>query len=349
MHRLLGKPIWNVLEGQFELLLVNAQHIKAVPGRKTDVRDGQWIAELLRHGLLRGSVVPPRAPRELRELSRSRTALIQERRAVVNRLPKTLAGANLKLGAVASNVLGQSGRAMLDALLAGETDPAVLADLAKGQLRAKRPELMQALAGSCGPHQQFLLAEQLAHIDELDARVARVSEVMAEQLRPFEDALVRLDSIPGVGRRTAETVLVELGPDLSRFPTAGHLASWAGMCPGNHQSAGKQHSGKTRKGNKWLRVTLLEAGQAAGRGKGTYLAAQDARLVGRRGKKKAAVAVGHSILVIAYHLLQRETTYQELGASYFDTRERERVQRRLVGRLERLGYKVALAPADSVA
>jgi transposase len=343
------KPIWNVLEGQFELLLVNAQHIKAVPGRKTDVRDCQWIAELLRHGLLRGSVVPPRAQRELRELSRYRTALIQERSAVVNRLQKTLEGANLKLGAVASNVLGQSGRQMLDALLAGETDPAVLADLAQGRLRAKRAALEQALAGSCGPHQQFLLAEQLAHIDELDERVARVSEVMAERLRPVEDALVRLDSIPGVGRRTAETLLAELGPDLSRFPTAGHLASWAGMCPGNHQSAGKQHSGKTRKGNKWLRVTLLEAGQAAGRGKGTYLAAQYARRVGRRGKKKAAVAVGHSILVIAYHLLQRETTYQELGTNYFDTRERERVQRRLVGRLERLGYKVALAPADSVA
>jgi len=294
-------------------------------------------------------VVPARAQRELRELSRYRTALIQERSAVVNRLQKTLEGANLKLGAVASNVLGQSGQAILTALLAGETDPAVLADLAKGRLRAKRAELEQALAGSCGPHQQFLLAEQLAHIAELDERVERVSAEMAERLHPFEDALVRLDTIPGVGRRTAETLLAEVGPDVSRFPTAGHLASWAGMCPGNYESAGKQRRGKTRKGSKWLRVALLEAGQAAGRGKGTYLAAQYARLVGRRGKKKAAVAVGHSILVIAYHLLQRGTTYQELGVNYFDDRERERVQRRLVGRLERLGYKVALTPADSAA
>jgi transposase len=343
------KPVWNVLEGRFALLLVNARHVKAVPGRKTDVRDCEWLADLLRHGLLRGSFVPDRAQRELRELTRYRTALGRERATAVNRLHKTLEGANVKLGAVASDLLGRSGRAILEHLVGGTTDPAALAELARGRLREQRPALRQALAGSFGAHQQFLVAEQLAHIDELDERLARLDAEVAERLRPVDAAVEALDTIPGVGRRTAEILLAEVGPDLGRFPTAGHLASWAGMCPGNHESAGKQHSGKMRKGSKWLRAALIEAAQAAARTKSTYLAAQYRRLATRRGRRRAVAAVGHSILVIAYQLLRHGTTYQELGGNYFDERDRQAVERRLVRRLEQLGHKVILAPADPAA
>jgi transposase len=338
------QPIWNVLEGRFTLLLANARHIKAVPGRKTDVRDCEWLAQLLRHGLLPTSHVPGREQRELRELTRYRTTLVQERTAEVNRLQKTLEGANLKLAAVTTKVLGKSGRAILAALLAGTTDPAVLAELAQGKLRAKLPQLERALAGSVGPHQHFLLARQLTHIDDLDAVIAEVSAEIAERLRPFEPALERLDTIPGVGRRVAEIVLAEVGPDLAHFPSARHLASWAGMCPGNHESAGKRHSGKTRKGSPWLRAALVEAAHAAGRTKQTYLRALSERVAARRGRKRAAVAVGHSILVTMYYVLLRETTYAELGANYFDEHDRTRVEHRLVHRLERLGYKVSLEP-----
>jgi transposase len=339
------KPLYNLLEDRFELLLVNARHVKAVPGRKTDVKDCEWLAELLRHGLLRPSFVPDRPQRELRELTRYRTALTRERSAEINRLHKALEGANLKLGAVASKALGVSGRDILEALVAGTTDPRLLADLARGKLRAKLPQLERALAGRVGPHQRFLLARQLAHIDFLDETLAQVSAEIAERLRPFDDAVARLDTIPGVGRHTAEILLAEIGPDLGRFPTAGHLASWAGMCPGNDESAGKRRSGTTRKGSKWLRAALVEAGQAAGRTRDTYPAALYHRLAARRGKKRAAVAVGHTILVIAYYLLTRATTYRDLGPNYFDERDRQRVERRLVGRLERLGYKVSLEPA----
>src|SRR5713101_508321 len=328
------QPIWNLLEDAFTLLLVNARHIKAVPGRKTDVKDCEWLADLLRHGLVRASFVPARPQRELRELTRYRTAL--ER-------------ANLKLGAVASKVLGLSGRQIVTALLAGTTDPAVLADLAQGKLRAKRPQLERALVGTPGEHQRFLLARQLAHIDFLDETLAEVSAAIAERLRPFDATIERLDAIPGVGRYTAEVLLAEIGTEMSRFPTAAHLASWAGMCPGNYESAGKRQKGKTRKGNKWLRAALLEAGHAAARTQGTYLAAQYHRLVPRLGKKKAAVAVGHSILVSVYYLLQRGTTYAELGGNYFDARNREHVERRLVRRLEKLGFTVTLTPNDPAA
>jgi transposase len=343
------KPVWNVLEGRFTLLLVNARHVKAVPGRKTDVRDCEWLADLLRHGLLRGSFVPDRAQRELRELTRYRTALVRERATGVNRLRKTLEGANVKLGAVASNVLGRSGREILDALVVGTSAPTELAELARGRLREKLPALRRALAGSFGPHQQFLVAEQLAHIDELDERLARLDAEVAERLRPVDDAIARLDTIPGVGRRTAEILLAEIGSDLQRFPSAGHLASWAGMCPGNYESAGKRQKGKTRKGSKGLRTALVEAGQAAARKTDSYLAAQYHRLVPRLGKKKAAVAVGHSILRSVYYLLVRETTYQELGGNYFDERYRHRVEQRLVRRLEQLGFEVQLTPKDPAA
>lgn len=315
------KPLWNLLEDQFTLLLVNAQHIKAVPGRKTDVRDCEWLADLLRHGLLPASFVPDRPQRELRELTRYRTSLLRERAAEVNRLQKTLEGANIKLGSVASDVLGASGRAMLAALVAGETEAGRLADLAQRQLREKRPQLERALTGRMGPHQRFRLAQQLAHIEFLEARVEAVSAEIAARLRPVADAVDRLDAIPGVGRRTAETLIAEVGTDMSRFPSARHLASWAGMCPGNNESAGKRKSGKTRKGSPWLRAALVEAAQAAGHTRRSSLAAQYQRLAARRGKKRATVAVGHSILVIAYHLLRQPAEYRDLSAHYFDARD----------------------------
>jgi transposase len=336
------KPVWKLLEGQFTLLLVNARHVKAVPGRKTDAKDCEWLADLLRHGLLQGSFVPERPQRELRELTRYRTSLIRERSAEVNRLQKTLEGANIKLGDVTTDIMGLSSRQMLAALAGGETDAAAMAQLAQGRLRDKLPGLERALVGRVGSHQRFLLARQLAHIDFLDASIAEVSAEIAGRLRPCEAKLERLATIPGVGRRTAELLVAEIGTDMSRFPTSGHLASWAGMCPGNDESAGKRRSGKTRKGNPWLRSTLIEAARAAGRTKGTYLAAQYHRLAARRGTKRAAVAVGHTILVIAYRLLSESDVYRELGGRYFDERDRHAVERRLVTRLEGLGYKVSL-------
>jgi transposase len=336
------KPVWNLLEGQFELLLVNARHVKAVPGRKTDAKDCEWLADLLRHGLLRSSFVPDRPQRELRELTRYRTSLVQERSAEINRLQKTLEGANIKLGDVATDIMGLSSRQMLAALAGGETDAAAMAQLAQGRLRDKLPALERALAGRIGHHQRFLLARQLAHIDFLNAAIAEVSAELAERLRPYAAELERLATIPGVGRRTAELLVAEIGTDMSRFPTAAHLASWAGMCPGNDESAGKRRSGKTRKGSPWLRSILIEAARAAGRTKGTYLAAQYHRLAARRGTKRAAVAVGHTILVMVYRLLSEGDVYRDLGDRYFDERDRQAVERRLVARLEGLGYTVSL-------
>jgi transposase len=342
------KPIFNVLEEQFELLLVNAQHLKAVPGRKTDVKDAEWIADLLRHGLVKPSFVPDREQRELRELVRYRTSLIQERTAAANRLHKILGGANIKLASVASDILGRSGREMLEALVAGETDVAAMADLARGKMRDKRATLERALAGRFGAHQRFLVAEVLAHIDFLDETIERLNGEIGDRERPFEAVLERLDTIPGVGRRTAEIVIAEVGPDVQRFPTAGHLASWAGLCPGQDESAGKRRSGKTRKGNRWLRGALVEAAHSSTRTK-TYLAAQFRRLATRHGPKKAMVAVAHSILRIIYHLLLDEHPFEDLGEAYFDQRQRQQVSRRLKQRLERLGYRVQLEPLTSAA
>jgi transposase len=338
------KPIWNLLEDSFVLLLVNARHVKAVPGRKTDVRDCEWLAELLRHGLLTGSFVPERPQRELRELTRYRTSLIRERTAAANRLQKTLEGANVKLASVATDILGKSGRQILAALVAGETDGMVLAQLAQGRLREKIPQLERALVGGVGEHQCFLVAEQLAHIDYLDEAIARVSAEIAARLHPEDDAIARLDTIPGVGRAVAEALMAEIGADPSRFPSARHLASWAGLCPGNHESGGKRHGGATRKGSPWLRACLVQAAHAAARTKGTYLAAQYRRLAARRGRAKAAIAVAHSILIIVYHLLTDGTVYHDLGGNYFDERERQAVERRLVHRLQGLGYRVSLEP-----
>ena len=338
------KAVWNLLEDRFALLLVNPRHIKTVPGRKTDVLDAEWLAELLRYGLLKASFVPDRAQRELRELTRYRTSLTNERSAAVNRLQKTLEGANLKLASVASDVLGLSGRHMLAAVVEGTTDANTLANFAHGRLRDKLPQLEQALSGRVGPHQRFLLAEQLAHIDSLDASIERLNAEIAERLRPFDELIDRLDVIPGIGRTIAEVLLAEIGADLTRFATANHLASWAGMCPGHNESAGKKRSGKTRKGSPWLRAALVQAAHAAAHSKQSYLAAQYRRLTARRGTKKAAVAVGHSILVIVYHLLTHDCPYAELGPTYFDQRDPRGVQRRLVHRLEALGYNVQLTP-----
>jgi transposase len=339
------KPIWNLLEDAFALLLVNPRDSKAVPGRKTDITDAEWIADLLRHGLLRSSYIPARPQRELRELTRYRTSLVRERTAEANRLQKTLEGSNIKLASVATDILGASGREILRALVAGATDAATLAQLAKGRLREKLPDLERALAGSFNAHQRFLVAEHLAHIDFLEAAIDRVSVEIAERLRPCAEAVARLDTIPGIGPYLAEALIAEIGTDMSRFPTAAHLASWAGMCPGNHASAGKRRSGRTRKGNPWLRTLLVQAAHAGARKKDTYLGAQYRRLATRRGKSRAAVAVGHTILIIAYHLLRDDTEYHDLGSRYFDERDRRAVERRLVHRLEGLGYTVSLHPA----
>jgi transposase len=336
------KPVFNILENNFEVILVNAQHLSKVPGRKTDQSDAEWIAELLQHGLLKASFIPPVGQRELRELTRFRATFVRERATLVNRVQKVLESANIKLASVASDVMGVSGRAMLEALVEGQTSPEQMAELAKGQLRNKRQELVRALEGRVKPHHRFLLTELLCQIDSLEETIARFDQEIADYCRPFEEAVVLLDTIPGVARATAEAIVAEIGTDMSRFPTADHLASWAGVAPGNHESAGKRHSGKTRKGNKPLGAALNQAAHAASRTKNTYLSAQYHRLAARRGKKKAIVALMHSILVMSYHIIQRQEPYRELGGNYFDQRKPEVTARRLVNRLERLGFKVSL-------
>ncbi len=341
------KPVFNILEAIVEVMLVNAQHIKAVPGRKTDVKDAQWIAELLQHGLLRPSFIPPLAQRELRDLTRHRTSFIRERVNLVNRIQKVLEGANIKLASVASDVMGVSGRAMLNAIIAGETNPVVMAELAKGRLCSKRDQLIQALEGRVRPHQRFILAELLCQLDSLEETIARFDEQIEVYCRPFETAVELLDTIPGVGRQTAEMLVSEIGVDMSRFPNAAHLAAWAGLAPGNYESAGKHLSGKTRKGNQTLRSGLMQSAHVASRSR-TYLSAQYRRIAARRGKKRATMAVAHSILVIAYHVIQRQQPYRELGANYFDQQRPEATTKRLVKRLENMGYQVALQPKDSL-
>jgi transposase len=344
------KPIWNLLEGQFELLLVNALHIKQVPGRKTDIKDAEWIAQLLQHGLLRNSFVPDTPQRELRELTRQRRQLIQTRAAVVNRIQKVLEDANIKLASVATDVLGVSGRAMLEALVAGQHDPEQLAELAQRKLRAKIPQLRLALHGRVTDHHRFvlrLLLDELTHLEELVGRVTgRIEEVLPA---PFAEAVQRLASIPGINELAAQNILAEIGTDMGQFPSAGHLASWTGMCPGNHESAGKRRSGKTTKGNRWLRATLVQVGWAASHTKGTYLAAHYRRLAARRGTKRALVALAHTILGIIYRVLKDHTTYRDLGPDYFDQLDKTRLTRALVRRLERLGHQVTLQPQESAA
>jgi transposase len=336
------KPVFNILENNFEVIIVNAQHISKVPGRKTDQSDAEWIAELMQYGLLKASFIPPLGQRELRELTRYRSTFVRERANLVNRVQKVLESANIKLASVASDVLGVSGRAMLNALIAGKATPDEMAGLAKGRMREKHEELNKALEGRVKPHHRFVLAELLRQIDSLDETIARFDEQVEEYCRPFEQAVTQLDTIPGVARQTAEVIVSEIGSDMSRFPTADHLAAWAGVAPGNNESAGKRRSGKTRPGNKALRAALNQAAHGAAHTKHTYLSAQYRRLAARRGKKKAIVAVMHSILVISYHLIQRNEPYRELGGDYFDKQKPEATAKRLVKRLEHLGFQVSL-------
>jgi transposase len=343
------RPIFNILEVGRTIILVNARHMKAVPGRKTDVKDSEWIADLLRHGLLQASFIPPQPIRELRELTRYRKTLVQERADEINRLQKVLETANLKLGAVATDVLGKSGRDMLDAVLRGEGDPETLAELARGRLRAKLPDLRLALEGRVQPHHRFLLTRLLAHIDFLEESIATVSQQIEEHLHPFEEAVQVLQSIPVLQETAIATIVSEIGTDMSRFPSDKHLASWAGLCPGNHESAGKRLSGSTTHGNPYLRAVLCQVAWVVAHTKDTYLSAYYHRIARRRGKKKAIVAVAHKLLVIIYHVLSTKTPYDELGADYFDQLDRARIERRAVQRLEQLGYTVTLSPKEDAA
>lgn len=340
------KPVYNILEAcGLRPIVGNAAHLKAVPGRKTDVKDAEWLCDLHRHGLVKASFIPARSQREVRELVRYRATIVAERAAEANRIAKVLEGGNIKLGSVVTDILGVSSREMLAALARGVEDPEVLAKMARGRLEEKHDQLVAALRGRMSAHQREMLQWQLQHVGFLDEQIARLDAKVAERLRPFEQEIKRLDSIPGVSQRTAEVILAEVGADMGHFPDADHLVSWAGMCPGNNQSGGKRRNARTRKGNQSLRVALVQSGQAAGRSKGTYLGALFRRLATRRGGKRAAMAVGRHILQAAYFILRDGVEYRELGANYYDERRKVAVTRTAVKRLERLGYKVTLGAA----
>jgi len=368
------KPVFNILESNFETWLVNARHVKHVPARKTDIKDAEWLAQLMQMGLLNPSFIPERPQRELRDLTRMRQTLVRERARVVNRVQKVLEDANIKLASVVTDILGVSARRMLEAMIQGETDPKVLANLAKGRLRNKLPALEKALVGRMTSHHRFLLKRHLMHIDFLDEEITLLSQEIARRIElmsqssdsepPVEQkgdrhaqdgedanhpltwnqAVELLTTMPGIERRTAEMVLAEIGLDMSRFPSARHLAAWAGLAPGNHQSGGKHYSGRTKKGNSVVRSILVQAAQSARRTKHSYLSALYRRIVRRRGKKRAIVAVAHSMLVSIYYMLSRQQAYQDLGADYFDQRRKEAKVDYLMRQLRRLGYQVALQP-----
>ena len=374
------KPIYNLLEGNFEILVVNAKHIKNVPGRKTDVKDAEWIAELLRHGLLRGSFIPPQFQRDLRDLTRQRTNLVQDRATVVNRLQKVLEWANLKLSSVATDVTGVSARAMLEAIVQDQVDPAALSELARGRLRNKREALEQALTGVVRDHHRFLIAHHLSQIDFLDQQIAVFDEQIAAAMQdlpqlpdnqgaaqpdPLQPAATPpdassqvlswvaavgiLDTLPGVGKRSAEMILAEIGRDMSRFPSEAHISSWAKLSPGNNESAGKRYSGATGHGNRWLRTVLVQVAWAAVKVKKSYFSSFYYRLAARRGTKRAIIAVAHRILIAAYHMLKNHEPYKELGATYLDERNKPQVIRRMKQRIEQLGYRVTIEPVLTAA
>jgi transposase len=338
------RPVWSILEGQFSLMLVNPQHIKAVPGRKTDAKDCEWIADLLQHGLLQGSFVPPTPIQDLRDLTRYRAELTQSQNRVTNRIHKLLEQANIKLGSVVSDALGVSGRQMMRALIEGEEDPQQLAELAQRRLRSKIPELRLALQGKVRDHHRFLLGEFLDEWEDIGQRIARIEEEIERSLTPFDEAVALCQTIPGVDWLTAANLVAEIGVNMEQFPSASHLASWAGLCPGNHESAGKRMSGKMREGNRWLRRSLCQAAWAASRKKDCYLATQFRRLASRRGVKRAVMAVAHTMLIIVYHVLKTGRTYQELGGTYLEEINKERLQRYFLKRLKGLGLKVTVEP-----
>ena len=362
-------PVYNLLEGSYKVMVVNAKHIKHVPGRKTDVKDAEWIAELQSYGLLKASFVPDKPQRDMRDLTRYRTKLVQERAREVNRVQKLLEGANIKLASVATDIFGASGRLMLEAMVKGTTNEKEMAEMAKGRMRSKIPELEMALTGIVSDHHRFMLGEQLVHIDFLDEQIGKIGQEISLRLekmsqkpqRPTEDsnkeeteeagssltwqaAVELLDSIPGINERSAEAILAETGIDMSQFPDDKHLTAWAGLAPGNHESGGKRYSGRTCKGNQTLKTTMIQAAQAARRKKGSYASALYKRLAGRRGKKRAIVAVARSLLVSIYHMLTRQEAYKDLGNEYFQERRKESKVDYLTKQLLKLGYKVQLTP-----
>jgi transposase len=347
----LWKPVYNILEGHFELVLVNPRDIKKVPGRKTDVLDSQWIAQLMGCGLLTGSFIAPKGLRELRELTRLRAQLLSESTRVANRIHKVLEDANIKLSVVASDILGVSGRAMLEALVSGNTNPAEMAELARGSLKRKIPLLTKALDGYVSENHRFILGNLLDHLQYLEGQIAQFSQRIEEMLLPFlpTEQQENLDEIPGVNQRTIENIIAEIGTDMDRFPSSRSIASWSGICPGNEESAGKRKRARITHGNVWLRRALAEAAWAASHTKDTYLSAQYRRLAGRRGKKRALIAVAHTILTIIYHMLKRNSKYHELGPDYYDTHNRRHAERYLVKRLQQLGYEVQLVPKPTAA
>jgi transposase len=337
------KPVWNLLEDQLQLMLVNPRHIKQVPGRKTDVKDAQWIAQLLSCGLLKASFVAERPLRELRDLTRTRTSLQADKSRVANRLQKQLEDANIKLGSVATDVLGASGRDMIRALIAGRMSPPEMADLARYRLRAKIPQLTEALRGGVNAHHRFMLQMLLEEVEHLEGQVEKLDRRIEEVMSPLQRKAVKvLDEIPGLDRRAAENVTAEIGTDMSRFPTAGHLAKWAGLCPGNYESAGKRRTGRMSQGNRWLKAALNQCAWAASRKKDSYFFAQHRRIASRRGVKRATMAVAHTQLCLCWELLKYGKSYQDLGSDYFDKLNVDRVKRKLVQRLESLGYAVTI-------
>ena len=339
------RPVYAVLEPCFELLLVNARHVKHLPGRKTDVKDSEWLAQLLEHGLLRGSFIPPAPIRDLRDLTRRRKALSRDRGKEITRVAKTLELANVKLGSVVSDIMGVTGRAILKAMIEGEEDPQILAGLARGSLCRKRKELAEVVPGLMRDHHRFLLREQLETIDHLSERIRKLDARIEAVTRPFASAIELLESMPGVARLAAEAILAETGDDMSRFPTAGHFASWARVCPGNHESAGKRRSASTGKGNAWLRAALSQAAWAASRTKGSYYRALYHRHKARGGPKKAIVAVQHAMMVAIWHMFSRGTMHEDLGPDHFQGHDKKRRLRYLVGQLRKLGVDVPLEGA----
>lgn len=336
------KPVYNVLEERLSILVVNPEHVKVLAGRKTDVKDAEWLADLLRHGLLRGSFIPDRGQRDLRELTRFRTALVQDRSRAVNRLQKSLEGANIKLASVLSDVTGVSGQRILDALLEGEDDPEALVGLSHGRLRAKHDALKQALMGRLQGRLRFVVSQELAQIRSLDDQIAACDEEVAKEMHPFDADIERLDEIPGIARRNAENIIAEIGVDMSRWRTVAHFTSWCGVCPGNKASGGKRRPARTRKGNPWVKRAGTEAAWAAGRSRNSYLGERFRRLAATKGQKRAVVAVAHEILQIIYFMLARGTHYQDLGIGYIEERNRKTIERQALRQLNRLGYDVTL-------